>query len=91
MLLYLFHLITQVPWCQLAETLNMKFKSACERELTADNLRFLAGKLFRQPGHGEAAGYNQDYSHVPISWSKVTKHVKTAIFIYLFISFSKNA
>ena len=37
----------QVPWYQLAETLNMKFKSSCERELTPENLRFLAGKLFR--------------------------------------------
>lgn len=37
----------KVPWCQLAATLNMKFKASCGRGLTEDNLRFLAAKAFR--------------------------------------------
>ena len=34
----------KVPWCQVANTLNMKFKASCGRGLTEENLRFLASK-----------------------------------------------
>jgi STAT protein, DNA binding domain. len=37
----------KVAWCQVADALNMKFKAATGRELTAENLRFLAEKAFR--------------------------------------------
>jgi hypothetical protein len=36
---------TVVP--QVASTLNMKFKASCGRQLTEENLKFLAGKAFR--------------------------------------------
>jgi len=36
-----------VPWCKMAEALNMKFMSMTGRGLTQDNLHFLAGKLFK--------------------------------------------
>ena len=32
---------------QVASTLNMKFKASCGRQLTEENLKFLAGKAFR--------------------------------------------
>ena len=32
---------------QVANTLNMKFKASCGRQLTEENLKFLAGKAFR--------------------------------------------
>lgn len=35
----------KVPWSQVAEALNMKFRSATGRTLTEDNLRFLAEKV----------------------------------------------
>ena len=31
----------------MANTLNMKFKASCGRQLTEENLKFLAGKAFR--------------------------------------------
>ena len=37
----------KVPWVQVANTLNMKFKASCGRGLTDENLKFLAGKAFR--------------------------------------------
>lgn len=37
----------KVPWCQVAEALNMKFRYATGRPLTDENLRFLAEKAFR--------------------------------------------
>ena len=39
----------KVPWCQVANTLNMKFKASCGRGLTEENVRFLASKAFRHP------------------------------------------
>lgn len=30
----------KVPWCQVANTLNMKFKASCGRGLTEENLRY---------------------------------------------------
>ncbi|CAB4065819.1 STAT5B [Lepeophtheirus salmonis] len=57
----------KVPWCQVATTLNMKFKSSCGRILTEDNLRLLASKCFR------SHGYNQDFSNALVSWSQFCK------------------
>lgn len=36
-----------VPWCKVAEMLNMKIAAATGRGLTDDNVKFLAGKAFR--------------------------------------------
>lgn len=32
----------KVPWCQVANTLNMKFKASCGRGLTEENLRYFS-------------------------------------------------
>lgn len=40
-------LFTKVPWPQVADMLDAKFKSATGRGLNEDNLKFLAGKAFR--------------------------------------------
>ena len=37
----------QFDYEQVASTLNMKFKASCGRQLTEENLKFLAGKAFR--------------------------------------------
>ncbi|XP_050595082.1 signal transducer and activator of transcription 5B isoform X2 [Bombus affinis] len=58
----------KVPWGQVAEALNVKFKSATGRSLTEDNLRFLAEKAFRG---GNASG--QDYSSLLLSWAQFCK------------------
>ena len=38
---------TTTDYQQVASTLNMKFKASCGRQLTEENLKFLAGKAFR--------------------------------------------
>lgn len=58
----------KVPWGQVAEALNMKFRSATGRSLTEDNLRFLAEKAFRS---GNPSG--QDYSSLLLSWAQFCK------------------
>ncbi|XP_029036779.1 signal transducer and transcription activator Stat92E isoform X1 [Osmia lignaria lignaria] len=58
----------KVPWGQVAEALNVKFRSATGRSLTEDNLRFLAEKAFR----GGAAN-GQDYSSLLLSWAQFCK------------------
>lgn len=58
----------KVPWGQVAEALNVKFRSATGRSLTEDNLRFLAEKAFRG---GNASG--QDYSSLFLSWAQFCK------------------
>ncbi|XP_059091209.1 signal transducer and activator of transcription 5B-like isoform X2 [Tigriopus californicus] len=57
----------KVPWGQLANTLNMKFKASCGRGLSEDNLRFLASKAFR------SQGYHHDFSNAMMSWSQFCK------------------
>ncbi|XP_034939786.1 signal transducer and activator of transcription 5B [Chelonus insularis] len=59
----------KVPWGQVAEALNVKFRSATGRPLMEDSLRFLAEKVFRG-GHG---GGDQDYSNVLLSWAQFCK------------------
>lgn len=56
----------KVPWSQVAEALNVKFKAATGRCLTEDNLKFLGEKSFRsnQPG---------DYGPLLLSWSQFCK------------------
>lgn len=61
----------KVPWCQVANTLNMKFKASCGRGLTEENLRFLASKAFRHPN--PMSYVNHDFSNLLISWSQFCK------------------
>ncbi|KAK8780494.1 hypothetical protein V5799_018164 [Amblyomma americanum] len=56
----------KVPWPQLGEVLSMKFRSATGRGLSEDNLRYLAGKVFRNT-------QIQDYTNMPVSWSQFCK------------------
>ena len=75
----------KVPWCQLANTLNMKFKASCGRGLTEENLRFLACKAFRYVVHSSTVqqyakrhilrshGYTNDFSAAMMSWSQFCK------------------
>ena len=58
----------KVPWCQVAEALNVKFRSSTGRSLTEDNLRFLAEKAFR----GNTSGC-QDYTNLMLSWAQFCK------------------
>nr|KAF7389710.1 hypothetical protein H0235_018194 [Vespula pensylvanica] len=58
----------KVPWGQVAEALNVKFRSATGRSLTDDNLHFLAEKAFRG---GNAGG--QEYSSLLLSWAQFCK------------------
>ncbi|KAH6929480.1 hypothetical protein HPB50_000580 [Hyalomma asiaticum] len=56
----------KVPWHQLGEVLSMKFKSATGRGLSDDNLRYLAGKIYRgQP--------IKDGNNTLVSWSQFCK------------------
>ncbi|XP_014225592.1 signal transducer and activator of transcription 5B isoform X2 [Trichogramma pretiosum] len=57
----------KVPWCQVAEALNVKFRSATGRALTDDNLRFLAEKAFR------GGATCQDYTNLMLSWAQFCK------------------
>jgi len=59
----------KVPWIQVANTLNMKFKASCGRGLTEENLKFLAGKAFSFRN----MGYNADCSNLMITWSQFCK------------------
>ncbi|XP_026823730.1 signal transducer and activator of transcription 5B isoform X2 [Ooceraea biroi] len=59
----------KVSWCQVAEALNVKFRSATGRLLTEENLRFLAEKAFRSNGNSNA----QDYSGLLLSWTQFCK------------------
>ncbi|XP_076056633.1 signal transducer and transcription activator Stat92E isoform X4 [Oratosquilla oratoria] len=56
----------KVPWPQIADMLDTKFKSATSRGLTEDNLKFLAGKAFRN-------SQLQDYTNMYLSWSQFCK------------------
>ncbi|XP_064471911.1 signal transducer and activator of transcription 5B-like isoform X3 [Ornithodoros turicata] len=56
----------KVPWPQLGEVLSMKFRSATGRGLSEDNLRYLAGKIFRNP-------QLQDSSLILVSWAQFCK------------------
>ncbi|XP_042239930.1 signal transducer and activator of transcription 5B-like isoform X2 [Homarus americanus] len=56
----------KVPWPQIADMLDSKFKSATGRGLTDDNLKFLAGKAFRSP-------QIQDFNNMYLSWSQFCK------------------
>ncbi|XP_029171422.1 signal transducer and activator of transcription 5B [Nylanderia fulva] len=55
----------KVLWRQVAEALNMKFRSATGRALTGENLKFLAEKAFRT--------VLPDYSNTPLSWAQFCK------------------
>ncbi|XP_026271411.1 signal transducer and activator of transcription 5B isoform X3 [Frankliniella occidentalis] len=56
----------KVPWCQVAEALNMKFRYATGRPLTEENLRFLAEKAFRNPNM-------TDFQNQMLTWSQFCK------------------
>ncbi|XP_018340106.1 PREDICTED: signal transducer and activator of transcription 5B [Trachymyrmex septentrionalis] len=64
-----FQVPEKVPWGQVAEALNMKFRSATGHPLTDDNLRFLAEKAFRSNGNS----VGQDYSNMLLSWAQFCK------------------
>lgn len=55
----------KVPWSQLAEALNVKFRSATGRALSDDNLRFLADKASR--------GTFQDPTSLELTWAQFCK------------------
>uniref|UniRef100_A0A0P4VTF2 Signal transducer and activator of transcription n=2 Tax=Scylla olivacea TaxID=85551 RepID=A0A0P4VTF2_SCYOL len=59
----------KVPWPQVADMLDAKFKSATGRGLTEDNLRFLAGKAFRLDRSPQV----QDFTNMMLSWSQFCK------------------
>ncbi|XP_045119037.1 signal transducer and activator of transcription 5B-like isoform X2 [Portunus trituberculatus] len=59
----------KVPWPQVADMLDAKFKSATGRGLTEDNLRFLAGKAFRL----DRSPQLQDFTNMMLSWSQFCK------------------
>ncbi|XP_013374754.1 PREDICTED: signal transducer and activator of transcription 5B isoform X2 [Chinchilla lanigera] len=60
----------KVPWPQLCEALNMKFKAEVQsaRGLTKENLVFLAQKLF-----SSGSGHLEDYSSMSVSWSQFNR------------------
>lgn len=58
----------KIPWCQVAEALNVKFRSVTGRSLNEDNLRFLAEKAFRCPNKD-----GQDYVNESLTWAQFCK------------------
>ncbi|EFN64757.1 Signal transducer and activator of transcription 5B [Camponotus floridanus] len=56
----------KVQWRQVAEALDMKFRSATGRALTPEHLKFLAEKAFR-------GTVPQDYSNTLLSWAQFCK------------------
>ena len=63
----LFSVPDKVPWPQVADMLDTKFKSSSGRGLTPDNLHYLAGKAFRNATEGT------DYSNMALSWGLFCK------------------
>ncbi|XP_012223003.1 signal transducer and activator of transcription 5B isoform X3 [Linepithema humile] len=59
----------KVSWRQVAEALNVKFRSATGRSLTEDNLRFLAEKAFRSNANAAV----HDYSNLMLTWAQFCK------------------
>lgn len=60
----------KVPWPQVAEALNVKFRSATGRSLMEDNLRFLAEKAFRGC---ITTPPDQDFKPHMLSWAQFCK------------------
>ncbi|XP_065218281.1 signal transducer and activator of transcription 5B-like [Planococcus citri] len=56
----------EVPWPLVASFLNMKMYSAVGRELTEQNISYLAEKLF---------GWKQDYRSSTLTWNRFAKEV----------------
>lgn len=61
-----FSIPDKVVWSKVGEVLSTKFKNSISKGLSKDNLKFLAGKVFRNPNNG-------DYDNVPLSWSLFSK------------------
>ena len=59
-----------VPWVDLAEMLNIKFKAMTGRGLSESNLTFLGGKLLGTNG--------PDLSTALVTWSQFYKVCTTA-------------
>nr|AAL37476.1 signal transducer and activator of transcription [Spodoptera frugiperda] len=59
----------KVTWGQLAETLRIKFCSATGGDLSEDNLRFLAEKIFRT----SLPLNNIELNAMPVSWTQFCK------------------
>ncbi|XP_043192536.1 signal transducer and activator of transcription 5B-like isoform X2 [Amphibalanus amphitrite] len=60
----------RVSWAQVADALSTKFKSATGKPLSEDNLRFLAGKVFRSP-------HVQDFTNMMLTWQQFAKEPLT--------------
>jgi len=56
----------KVPWPQIADMLDTKIKAATGRGLTEDNIKFLAGKAFRNPNM-------TDFTNAQLTWSQFSK------------------
>ncbi|XP_071530717.1 signal transducer and activator of transcription 5B isoform X2 [Panulirus ornatus] len=59
----------KVPWPQIADMLDAKFKSATGRGLTEENVKFLACKAFRLDRSPQV----QDFTNMYLSWSQFCK------------------
>ena len=62
----LFTVPEKVPWPQVADMLDTKFKAHTGRGLSPENLQYLAGKAFRNP---DAI----DFSNMSLSWTLFCK------------------
>lgn len=56
----------KVLWHQVADALNIKFRSATGRALNSEHLKFLAEKAFR-------GTLPQDFANAPLSWAQFCK------------------
>uniref|UniRef100_A0A6A7FV94 Signal transducer and activator of transcription n=2 Tax=Hirondellea gigas TaxID=1518452 RepID=A0A6A7FV94_9CRUS len=64
----LFAVPDKVPWPQVADMLDTKFKATTGRGLTHENLLYLAGKAFR---NNECT----DFSNLCLTWSQFCKEI----------------
>ncbi|KAF7994788.1 hypothetical protein HCN44_004260 [Aphidius gifuensis] len=62
----------KVSWQNVAEALNVKFRSATGRLLLDDNINFLAEKAFRG-GCNNTQNEQQDYTNGMLSWAQFCK------------------
>ncbi|CAF4942839.1 unnamed protein product [Pieris macdunnoughi] len=63
----------KVTWCQLAETLRIKFCSATGGDLSEDNLRFLAEKIFSIISRTSLPMNTMELNAMTVSWTQFCK------------------
>ncbi|XP_045456377.1 signal transducer and activator of transcription 5B-like [Melitaea cinxia] len=63
----------KVSWGQLAETLRIKFWSATGGDLSEDNLRFLAEKIFSLSHRSSLTVSNMELNSMTVSWIQFGK------------------